>query len=89
MKIKEGFELRHVCGENVVVAHGERNIDFSKVINLNESAAEMWNAVVGKEFTVKDLADALYNAYEVEETAALKDAERVAKEWKEIGLIDG
>lgn len=29
MRIKEGFELRDVCGEKIVVAHGDRNIDFS------------------------------------------------------------
>ena len=39
MKIKEGFELRDVCGEFIIVAFGEQNIDFTKIINLNESAA--------------------------------------------------
>ena len=38
MKIKEGFELREVCGEHVIVAIGRKNIDFCKVINFNESA---------------------------------------------------
>ena len=42
MKIKNGFELREVCGENVIIAHGVDNIDFTKVISLNESAAFLW-----------------------------------------------
>lgn len=87
MRIKEGFQLREVCGEYVVVAHGMKNIDFSKVINLNESAADMWKAVIGKEFEVEDLKDALLTNYEVSEEQALADARRVAEEWKEIGLI--
>ena len=87
MKIKEGFQLREVCGEYVIVAYGMKNIDFSKVINLNESAADMWKAVVGKEFTVEDLKDALLAGYDVSEEQALADARRVAAEWKEIGLI--
>ncbi len=87
MKIKDGFQLREVCGEYVVVAHGMKNIDFSKVINLNESAADMWKAVVGKEFEVGDLKDALLKNYEVSEEQALADARRVAEEWKEIGMI--
>ena len=33
MKINEGFELRTVCDENVIVAYGRKNIDFSKVIS--------------------------------------------------------
>lgn len=88
MRIKEGFELRSVCGENMIIAHGVKNIDFSKVINLNESASDMWNAVVGKDFTVKDLADALLNMYDVDEATAMADAERVAREWQEIGLLE-
>ena len=39
MKIKKGFELRNVCGEHVVIATGIENVDFSKMITLNESAA--------------------------------------------------
>ena len=87
MKIKEGFQLREVCGEYVVVAYGMKNIDFSKVINLNESAADMWKAVVGKDFTVEDLKNALLDTYDVSEEQAFADAQRVAAEWKEIGLV--
>lgn len=42
MKIKEGFQLRDVCGEYVVVAHGMGNIDFSRMLHFNESAATVW-----------------------------------------------
>ncbi len=87
MKIKEGFQLREVCGEYVVVAYGMKNIDFSKVINLNESAADMWKAVVGREFTVEDLKNALLDTYDVSEEQAFADAQRVAAEWKEICLV--
>ena len=31
MKIKEGFELREMCGENIIVAKGVQNIDFNKI----------------------------------------------------------
>lgn len=39
MRIKEGFELREICGEHVILSHGMDNIDFSKIISLNETAA--------------------------------------------------
>ena len=39
MRIKEGFELREMCGEHIIIATGVANIDFSTVISLNESAA--------------------------------------------------
>lgn len=86
MKIKPGFELRMMCGENVIIAYGEENINFSKIIALNESATVIWNAVIGKEFTVEDMAKALCEEYEVDPQDAQKDCEKIAKEWQELGL---
>lgn len=74
--------------DHVIVASGLKNIDFSKVISLNESATLMWQAVEGKEFTVEDMAKALTNEYEVSLEVALADAGKIAQEWKEIGLLD-
>ncbi len=88
MKIKEGFELMDVCGEAVVVAHGKANIDFSKVINLNESAAYLWRAVQGKDFDASLLAQLLMKEYEVEESVALRDAAAMMQEWQKAGLAE-
>lgn len=87
MKIKNGFELRNVCGENIIVASGKENIDFSKIISLNETAAYLWNVVQGKDFTATDLAEALTAEYEVSEPVALADSEQIMKQWQEAGLI--
>ena len=88
MKIKKGFELRTVCKENIIVAFGEENIDFSKVISLNESDALMWRAVLGKDFSAEDMADALMQEYEVDRETALKDAQAMLQQWLEVGLIE-
>ncbi len=89
MKIKEGFQLRDVCGEFVVVAHGLNNIDFSQIINLNESAATVWKAVCDRQaFTLEDMAEALTAEYEVSAETALADATHLAEQWKEIGLVN-
>lgn len=80
--------MRDLCGSYVIVASGRENIDFSKVINLNESAATMWKAVEGKDFEVADMADALLAEYEIDRATALADAERIAKEWVEIGMVN-
>ena len=88
MKIKTGFELMKVCGEFVVVAHGMENIDFSKVISLNESAAYLWNKVKDKDFDVAELARLLTEEYEVDEATALRDVEKMMDEWREAGLAE-
>lgn len=88
MKIKPGFELRDICGEHVVVAHGRENIDFSKIISLNESAAYLWRAVEGKDFDAPMLAHLLTEEYDVDEATALRDAEKVMNDWREAGLAE-
>ena len=77
-----------VCGEFVVVAHGMENIDFSKVISLNESAAYLWNKVKDKDFDVAELARLLTEEYEVDEATALRDVEKMMDEWREAGLAE-
>lgn len=87
MRIKSGFELRSICGEHIIIAHGLDNIDFTKVISLNESAADVWYAVVDKDFSVRDMADVLLNLYEVDEKQALNDAAELLKQWEEAGFL--
>ena len=87
MRIKHGFELRTICGEHIIIAHGLENIDFKKVISLNESAADIWNAVVGKDFTVNDMINVLLDLYEVDQVQASKDAEELLKQWISAGFI--
>ena len=88
MRIKEGFELRDVCGESVIVATGRKNIDFSKVISLNESASLIWRSVEGTDFEVEDMARVLLENYEVDAERANDDAQTLANQWKEIGLVE-
>lgn len=88
MRIKDGFELREICGEFVILSHGVDNIDFSKLISLNETAAHMWKSVVDKDFDNAMLADVLCEAYEVDRETAEQDVARVVSQWKEIGLIE-
>ncbi|MBR3022066.1 MAG: PqqD family protein [Bacteroidaceae bacterium] len=88
MKIKEGFELREMCGENIIVAKGVQNIDFNKIISLNETAAYLWKSIVGKEFTPESMAELLRMEYEVNEATALADAQELAKAWQDAGLCE-
>ena len=88
MKIKKGFELREICGEYLIIAHGRENIDFTRVITLNESAADIWNAVIGKSFTVEDMKNAFTELYDVDDNIAMKDSEKLLSQWIEAGLVD-
>ena len=88
MKQKKGFRLRNICGEHVIVAEGIENIDFSKIISMNESSAYLWEKVEGRDFDAEDLCKLLLAEYEVDELTALIDAKAVIKQWTEAGIIE-
>ncbi len=88
MKIKEGFVLRTICGQNVVSGEGTANVNFSKLVSLNDTAAYLFKAVAGEDFTPERLADLLTQEYEVDRERALKDAEALCVQWKEIGIAE-
>jgi hypothetical protein len=89
MKTKKGFNLRNVCGERIVVAEGIENIDFSKIISMNESSAYLWSQVQDKgDFTVEQLAKLLTEEYEVDENTALADSKTVVKQWLDAGIVE-
>lgn len=88
MKTKKGFVLRNVCGENIIVAEGKENIDFTKIISMNETAAYLWKNIEGKEFDSDTLMSLLINEYEVDDATANKDAKNIAKQWIEAGIAE-
>lgn len=88
MRTKKGFNLRSVCGEQIIVAEGIENIDFSKIIRMNESSAYLWNAIKDKDFSVDDLAQLLSDEYDVDMETVLKDAASIVEQWKQAGIVE-
>ena len=88
MKAKKGFNLRTVCGEQIIVAEGEENIDFCNIISMNESSAYLWKKIQDKEFSEDDLVKLLIEEYEVDEVTAKSDISSLVKSWLNAGIIE-
>ncbi len=88
MKIKKGFTLRNICGENIIVAEGKENIDFSKIISMNESSAFLWEKVKDCEFSAQQLATLLCEEYDVALPTALADSQALMDKWREAGIAE-
>ena len=88
MKKKTGFYLRNVLGENVIVSEGVENIDFSKIISMNESAAFLWQQIGDKPFTIDDLVNYFCGEYDVDEQTAKADAKALVKQWIDAGIVE-
>lgn len=87
MRQKKGFHLRNVCGENILVADGIENIDFSKLISMNESAAYLWEKTQDIDFNADTLTQMLLEEYEVDEKTARADTQTVIQQWLDAGII--
>lgn len=88
MKIKDGFVLRKVCGENIVTGEGLEHINFNKLINFNSSAAFLWNELIGKEFTAEEMAELLIARYGIDKELAMKDSISLSKAWLDAGIAE-
>lgn len=88
MKIKEGFVLRQMCGENIVAGEGLQHINFNKLLSLNESAAYLWKEVVGKEFTQEEMAELLIARYGIDKQLAMTDSGNLIQAWIDAGVAE-
>ena len=89
MKIKEGFVLRQVCGENVIVGEGLGAINFGKLLALNETAAWLWQQAVAMDnFTIDTLVQKLCGEYEVSVDEAKTDVAAILDEWQNVGVVE-
>ena len=87
MKIKEGFLLRQVGGNHVVVPVGAQSVDFRCLITLNEVGAFLWKQMESA-CTVDSLVEALLAEYDVTADIARADVERFVSSLREKNMLD-
>lgn len=78
MKIKNGFVVREVGGESVVVPVGEMSKNFHGMINLNETGAFLWR-FFSEDHSIDEGVAALLEEYDVDEAIARADVEKFAE----------
>ena len=86
MKIKDGFILREVAGNYIVVAVGDAVKEFNGVINLNETGAFLWK-ILQEGATEEQLKEKLLGEYDVSEEIAARDVKAFINKLSEAGLV--
>lgn len=72
MKIKEGFLLREVAGNTVVVPIGDEAVEFNGVITINETGKFIWE-LMQDGIEKEELLDKFMNEYNISEEEAKED----------------
>ena len=87
MKIKNGFMLRNVAGNNVVVAVGKATMDFNGLITLNDSGTYIWS-LLSEDLSVQELTDKVCEKYEIDRQTAERDVDEFINKLKGAGIIE-
>lgn len=87
MKIKEGFLLREIAGNHVVVPIGEATLDFNGMMSLNETGAFLFEKLI-KGASEEQLVEDLISTYDVERELAKKDVEDFIRKVEREDLFE-
>ncbi len=85
MKLKNGFVLKEIAGECVVVAV-DSALNLDGMITLNETAKTMW-LLLEKGAEKADLVKALTDEYEVSEELAFEGVEKFINRLGELDFL--
>ena len=87
MKIRNGFILRKVGEQNVVVAVGEASRSFNGIIRLNDSGRYLWEKLQSGT-TEQELLQTMLNDFDIDESTASKDISAFIAKLEEAGLLE-
>ncbi len=87
MKLDDGFEMRTLAGFNIIVPSKVKDIDYTHVLTLNETATTIWKRMTEGEFETEDLVKAITDTYEVDEEQARKDAVEMLEKLRGLKMV--
>lgn len=86
MRIKNGFVLREVAGQNMVIATGEASKDFHGMIKLNSTGKEIWQGMQ-EGLCEQEIAKGLQAKYEIDIEKAEQDTREFIEKMLEMGFV--
>lgn len=91
MRLKKNLQLRRIGNNNMIVdsaLESESAVNYANVYTLNNTAAYIWEAMEGREFTEEDIVSTLCSEFDVEHDIALQDVKAQIEEWSKYKLIE-
>ena len=86
MRIKNGFVLREVAGQIVVIATGEASKDFHGMIKLNVTGKVIWLALQ-EGLSEDEIAQRLQEQFDVDSEKALRDTQAFLQQMEGMGFL--
>ena len=87
MKLREGFVLREIDGEAILVATGKASKTFNGMMRGNETTARICQLLM-TDTTEEAIVDTLSGEYAASRETLKKDVRRVLAKMEEAGMLD-
>lgn len=85
MKLKDGFVIREIAGQAVVLPSGDE-LDLNVIITLNDTGRFLWE-LLAEEKTEAQLLEAMLAEYDVSEELAAKSIANFVAGLNENGFL--
>ncbi|MBR1784654.1 MAG: PqqD family protein [Bacteroidales bacterium] len=89
MRIDETKKMRRVADEFLHIGTDDGDEDMTRVVALNPTAIELYEALLGRDFDVDDAASLLTERFEVDADTARRDAAEWLEQMQKEGLVHG
>lgn len=86
MKVKEGFILRAMGDNHLVVPVGALTVDFRCIITLNDTGAYLWKQLL-QERSEAELVQLLLDEYDVTAERATEDVTMFIEQLRKADLL--
>lgn len=86
MKIKDGFMLREIAGQWLVVPLGQRVVEFNGMLTLSESGAIIWKEIEAGG-SVDNIIQRILSEYDIDEETARTDVNEFLNMMKTRQLL--
>lgn len=86
MRIKNGFVLREVAGQTMVIATGEASKDFHGMIKLNGTGKVIWLGLQ-EGLSEGEIVKRLQEQFDVDSEKASQDTRAFIQQMEEMGFM--
>ena len=87
MKAKNGFVLRKVVDEQILMPVGDNIGQFNGTVLMNDVSAFVWEKMQ-EPVTKEELLQAVLSEFEVDEETASRDLDELLEKFAGLGIIE-
>lgn len=88
LKMRPDYLVQEIAGEKILIAGLSESINYSRMLVLNDSAAELVNTLIAKSATIEDLVKILTDNYRVEADQAREDVKKLLNDLEQQNVLE-